>query len=148
KLYPIGLGLVGMLCWLASSPASDLGFDIGNYQVISSARVGRTAFQYVLSVSITNRVASASGVTAQVYSTTTNTTIVEGTVGFGDLAFGADAVSTNSITIIQDRLAAFDPSQLLWYVSVKTMALSLTVDTPISGLLTNGTNVFVSGTVG
>ena len=148
KLNQFVLSLIGIVCWLTGSSASGAGLDVGGYQVISSTRVGRTDYQYVLTVNITNRVASAAGVTAQVYSLSTNTTIVQGTVSFGDVAFGATAVSSNTITIIQNRLAAFDPTQLQWFVSVKSMPLTLTVNSPVSGFLTGGTNVTVSGTVG
>ena len=137
-----------LVCCLVPISVQGQGFGVGNYQVLSSTRVGRTQFQYVLSVSITNTVAAALGVTAQVFSTSPNTVIVQGSASFGDLTFGAAAVSTNTITIIQDRVAAFDPSQLQWFISVKSMPLELTVIAPLSGFLTNGTNVVVSGTVG
>ena len=48
----------------------------------------------------------------------------------------------------RDRLAAFDPSALQWFFSAQSMPLAITVDTPVTGFLTNGTNVVVSGTVG
>jgi len=124
------------------------GFDVGNYQVVSSTRVGRTLFEYVLRVSITNKVATAQGLTAQVFSRSTNTVVIQGNVSFGDLAFGASTISSNTITIRQDRSAVFDPTALQWFVTAQSMPLAVTIDTPVSGLLTNGTNVVISGTVG
>jgi hypothetical protein len=134
--------------WLIAMPAQGQGFGVGNYQVLSSTRVGRTEFEYVIGVTISNQVASALGVTVQVYSVSTNTVIIQGNVNFGDVALGASAVSTNTITIRQNRLAPFNPADLAWFVTVNSMPLSLTVISPVSGFLTNGSNVLVTGTIG
>jgi hypothetical protein len=134
--------------WFPAGPAQGQGFGVGNYQVLSSTRVGRTEFEYTLSVTISNQVATAFGVTAQVYSVSTNTEVVQGEVSFGDVLLGATAVSSNTITIRQNRVAPFNPADLQWFVTVQSMPLSLAVTSPVSGFLTNGTNVTVSGSFG
>ena len=91
--------------WFPAGPAQGQGFGVGNYQVLSSTRVGRTEFEYTLSVTISNQVATAFGVTAQVYSVSTNTEVLQGEVSFGDVLLGATAVSSNTITIRQNRVA-------------------------------------------
>ena len=98
--------LLCLALWLVARPAQGQGFSVGNYQVLSSTRVGRTEFEYVLRVTISNRVASALGVAAQVYSISANTTIIQPNVNFGDVALGSSAVSADTITIRQNRLAS------------------------------------------
>lgn len=144
----LGLFLLCAASWLIAAQSQGQVFSVGNYQVLSSTRVGRTEFEYVLRVTVSNRVASAVGVAAQVYSVSGNTTIIQGDVNFGDVPLGAGAVSTDTITIRQNRLAPFNPADLAWFFSVKSMPLSLTVISPLSGFLTNGTNVVVTGTIG
>ena len=141
-----GVIIAGLLCtrWLCAGQ----GFDFGNYQVVSSAPLGGSSFEYVLKVSVTNRAAHAAGVSAQVFSTATNTIIVAGLVGFGDVAFGQSAPSTNTFKVRQVGPGLFNPAPLQWFVSVQSMPLSVSVDTPVNALLTNGTNVLVSGSVG
>src|SRR5882762_8492888 len=96
--------LVSVLSFLLSALALfGQGFEFGNYQVVSSTRVGRTEFEYVMRVSITNKVASAQGVTAQVFSGSASTVIVEGDVSFGDVGFGAGAISADTFTLRQNR---------------------------------------------
>lgn len=137
-----------VLAGLAVVSVRGQGFNFGNYQVQSSTRVGRTEFEYVMRISVTNQAASAQGVRAQVFSLSTNTVIVDGEVQFGDVAFGQSATSVDTFTIRQNRLSAFDPSQLMWFALVEAMPLQVTITSPASGHLTNGTNIVVSGTVG
>src|SRR6188474_3383495 len=76
--------LVSVFCFLFSAWALyGQGFGFGNYQVVSSTRVGRTQFEYVMRVTITNKVAAAQGITAQVFSRSADTVIVEGSASFG-----------------------------------------------------------------
>ena len=148
RKHPILYFCLACLGGLLAHSVQAQSFEFGNYQVISSTRVGRTEFEYVMKVTITNKVAAARGVTAQVFSRSDKTVIVEGNAGFGNLSLGASAAAADTFTIRQNRLAAFNPADLQWFVSVESMDLALTVDQPVSGLLTNGTNVVVSGTVG
>ena len=141
------------LAWLSvlllhNQQAIGQGFSVGNYEVLSSTRVGRTTFDFVMRATITNNSLPAQGVLARATSTSTNTTVVSRTLQFGTVNAGSTAVSTNTFTIRQNRLVPFDPASLQWAVSVQSMQLALTLDSPHSGFLTNGTNIVVSGAVG
>jgi PKD repeat protein len=142
------LFVLGCVAGWVSSSAQGQGFEFGNYQVVSSTRVGRTKFEYVMRVTLTNKAAAAQGITAQVFSRSADTVIVEGNVSFGDVGFGTSATGADTFTLRQSRLIAFNPTNLQWFVSAQSMALAVTVTEPVSGLLTNGTSVRVSGTVG
>lgn len=140
--------LLAVICWWAEIPVRAASFDVGGYEVLSSTRLGRTEFRYVLRVNVTNGVATAFGVKADVFSVSTNTTVIEGSVDFGDVAYRGVGVTTNTITIVQNRQEPFNPADLMWFVSVKSMPLDLIIDSPTSGYLTNGTNVVISGLAG
>src|SRR6185369_15112388 len=124
------------------------GFDFGNYQVLTNTPLGGSIFEYVLKVNVTNRAADALGVSAQVFSTATNTTIISGLAGFGDVALGQNATSTNTFIVRQQGAGLFNPSLLQWFVSVQSMPLFVFIQTPAGTLLTKGTNVLISGSVG
>lgn len=121
-------------------------FNFGNYEVVSSTRVGRTQFEYVMRVTVTNGVAAAQGVSGMVFSLDPHTEVVQGMVNFGDVGFAASAASVDTFVIRQDRLFPFDPTQLLWFPSVESMPLNVTITSPAGGYLTNGTNIVVTGT--
>ena len=77
------------------------GFDFGNYRVLSNAPLAGSNFEYVLKVTLTNRAADALGVSAQVFSAATNTTIVSGLASFGDVPSGQSATCTNTFIVRQ-----------------------------------------------
>ena len=93
---------------------------LGNYNVVQSTRVGRTLFQYDLTVVVTNQGSNAFGVTAQVSSTSTNTQVIQNSVGFGDVPYGTSVISSNTFIILQNRLTPFDPSVLQWSIGVQS----------------------------
>ncbi len=136
-----------VLAWCGFS-ARGQGFTFGNYQVVSETRVDRTLFDYVMRVTVSNNVLSAKGVTGYVASSSTNTVVTQGIVSFGDVGQGASAVSQDTFTIRQNRQVPFDPNLLQWAVAVGSMNLDVTVNSPVSGVVTNGTNVVVTGMVG
>ena len=124
------------------------GFDFGNYRVLSNAPLAGSNFEYVLKVTLTNRAADALGVSAQVFSAATNTTIVSGLASFGDVPSGQSATCTNTFIVRQHSAGLFDPAPLQWFVSVQSMPLSVFIQIPSGTLLTNGTHVWISGRVG
>jgi hypothetical protein len=113
------LGRLGIL--LMPFLAAGQSFHFGGFEVVSSRRVGRTEFEYVLRVAITNRVAPASGVRALAFSTSTNTFVTDNAVEFGDLNLGASATSTDTFTVRHNREVPFDPSVLQWFPSARSM---------------------------
>lgn len=133
---------------LSSWSVGAQGLQVGNYEIISSTRVGRTTFEYVMRATVTNHSLPAQGVLARVSSSSSNTVVVSRTLLFGNVDAGQTAVSTNTFTIRHDRQVPFSPSVLQWSISVQSMRLDVTLDSPASGFLTNGTNAAVSGTIG
>jgi len=99
---------LGILVLFVGSASAELVID-QSYQLISSARVDRTSYDYTYQVSITN-------VTATVTSSSSNTTIIDGGVGFGNVGAGETVAGTDTFTIRQNRRYAFDPSALSWEV--------------------------------
>jgi len=133
---------------LSAGSATGEDFSIGGFQVVSSNRVGRTTWDFVIRAAITNNIAAAQGISAYVLSTSPNTTPLQNTLSFGDLAVGSSLVSTSTVTIRQDRTFPFDPSALRWVISVESMPLSVNFTSPLGGGLTNGDSIVVTGTVG
>src|SRR3954462_12901062 len=126
--------LASLLVWMAVlAPRQTFaqgfaqGFGVGNYEVLSSTRVGRTTFDFVMRATITNNSLPALGVVARATSTSTNMTLVSRTLYFGDVSAEGTAISTNTFTIRQNRLVPFDPNSLQWAVSVQSMALAITL---------------------
>lgn len=143
--------IIGWSCCIFSVCASSAygqGFGIGSYEVLSSNRVGRTEWEYVVRATVTNNVASAAGVSGLLTSTSSNTVVMQGALNVGDLTVGSSLVSTGTFVIRQNRLFPFAPAGLQWKFTAQSMPLTVTLDSPVSGFLTNGTNVMVSGTVG
>ena len=77
-------GRLWALLFLTVCPALAQDFTVGNYEVISSRRVGRTEFEYVLRATVTNNLLAAQGVSARVTSMASNTVVLQNTLLFGD----------------------------------------------------------------
>jgi hypothetical protein len=87
------------------------------YQLVSSTRVDRTRFDYVYRIVVRNPgPAFAADAIASVSSLSSATAVIDATVKVGDVAPLAEASSTDTFTIRQDRLIAFNPSNLKWNV--------------------------------
>jgi hypothetical protein len=87
---------------------------------VGERRLARTRWQYTFRVSVTNHGANATGVSLNLDSVPAGTTISDGNVVVGDVAFGATVTPTDTVTIEQDRLVAFDITQFRWSISVQT----------------------------
>lgn len=105
-----------LLVLFVGTASSELIID-QNYQLISSARVGRTDFDYTYRVNITNNGTDAQNVTATVSSNSPNTSIIDGEVNFGDVVAGATVTGGDTFTLRQNRSIAFDPQSLTWSYS-------------------------------
>jgi len=87
------------------------------YQLISSKRITRTLFDFTYKVQITNSGAENFGdVVASVTSNAVATTIIDGSVSFGEVAPGATVTSQDTFTLRQDRTILFNPADLVWTV--------------------------------
>lgn len=120
-------------------------YSIGNYQVVGSTRVGRTLFDYQLQATLTNSTSVAQPLAARVTSSSSNTLILQPFLFFGEVGAGTNAVSTNTITIQQDREFPFDPNALQW--TIVPQPLALTITSPANGTITNASHILIQGTV-
>jgi len=109
---------LAVLLFAAASSAFGQATVTGMNQV-SSTRVGRTTYDFVYTINVTNGAQALNGAVATVTATAaaTGTTIVQGAVSLGNLAAGAAITSTNTFTLQQDRLYAFNPAGLSWVVT-------------------------------
>lgn len=133
---------------LSGSEARGQGFSIGDFQVLSSNRVGRTTWDFVIRAAITNNLVAAQGISAYVLSSSPGVIPLENVLTIGDLASRGSIISTDTVTIRQDRVFPFDPSTLRWFFSVESMPLTVNIISPQAGVLTNGDTIVVTGTVG
>ncbi len=106
---------LGILILFVGSASAELVID-QSYQLINSARVDRTSYDYTYQVNITNNGTVVQNVTATVTSSSSNTTIIDGGVSFGSVGAGETVTGTDTFTIRQNRRYAFDPSALSWEV--------------------------------
>ena len=106
--------------------AADL--TIGQYQLVSSTRVGRTIWQYTYSASVTNNTAAdAKGITATLATLVPQMTVESGTLTFGDVASGATVKSSNTFTIRLDRQYSLRESDLRIQIHM-SVGVSVTLD--------------------
>jgi len=104
------LAVLSGLSW-----AADL--TVGNYTLVSSRRINATDFEYVYKAQVNNIGAPLRSVVGTVVSTNPYTTIVEGTLSFGDVGTGASALSVDTFTFRHNRSQPFDAAKLVWTVS-------------------------------
>ena len=99
---------------LARAASDDpLGLELGDVVVVSSQRVGRTQYVYTLRTAVSNDTESnALNVTASVTSSSPGTTVVDGSVAFGDVRGLQSVPSSDTFSIRQDRAGPFDSSAL------------------------------------
>lgn len=110
---------LGLLALFIGTASAELVID-QNYKLISSARFGRTAYDYTYQVNITNNESDVQDVTAIVTSSSPNTTIIDGNVNFGDVAATTTVASTDTFTIRQNRRYPFEPSSLTWEIQSRS----------------------------
>ncbi len=94
-----GVMLWVLLVLLANTAFADL--SVGNYSLVSSKRVSRTEYEYTYRAKVTNNGQDAKNVMAQVTSNSSNTTIIEGILEFGNVAAGATITSSDTFIITQ-----------------------------------------------
>lgn len=119
-LANLGAGLLVFLLPVAPALATVDGPDIsiGNYQLVSGTRVGRTTFEYVYHAVAQNNGATAyTDVAATATSSASATTMVDGDLSFGDVAANGSTTSSDTFTIRQDRRSALDWNAITWNVT-------------------------------
>lgn len=109
-----------LLAWflvMTSSLSSAADLTIGSYTLVSSKRISVTDFEYVYKAQVTNTGQALRGVVGTVVSTNPATTIVEGTLSFGDVPAGGTATSVDTATFRHNRSQPFDLNRLVWTVT-------------------------------
>ena len=104
---------IGILL-LSTGIASAQDLTIGNYSLVSKTRVSRTEYNYTYQADITNTESDVQNVTATLTSNSPYTTVIEGTLSFGDVPSGTTVTSTDTFTIKQNRRHPLDWSDLVW----------------------------------
>lgn len=84
---------------------------------LSETRVGRTVFDYVFRITVRNGNVAQTGLAAQLTGSGPGTSVIDGNVLVGNLAPGASATPSDTITLRQDRNSAFQPGLLVWQFS-------------------------------
>ena len=123
----IGVVCIGIL-FLHPGMLAAQDLDIGNYSLISKERVGRTAFDFTYRAQVTNSGPDVQNVTATLISNSPYTTIVDGSLTFGDLGIGETKTSIDTFTICQDRRYPFSWDNLHWDITFQSGTLILTLD--------------------
>lgn len=113
------LGCLCLLSLLAGFPwASSLAaVDVVGLELVSSTRSDRTRFDYTYRVRVRNDAPALVGVRAEVVSTSSATEVLDGEVNLGSLAANSETLSTDTITIRQDRSEPFSQSDLRWTIT-------------------------------
>ena len=99
-------------CVLIGQAAAAAQFSVVRLNLAGSQRASRTETQYIYSVEIWNDGAATKGVVATVRSSSPRTTVVDGTLDFGNVRAHESTLSKDTFTIIQDRTQPFDPGLL------------------------------------
>lgn len=126
NLYRIAfMFTIGLLSLFVGIASAELIVD-QNYLFINSVRIDRTNYDYTYQVNITNNGLNAKNVIATVSSSSQYTTIIDGDVSFGDVIAGETITSSDTFTIRQNRLYAFDPTVLSWSIQFELAAQVIT----------------------
>ena len=124
----LGLGVFGN--------ASGEGITIGNYTLVSEKRVARGVWEMVYKAQAINRGFTAYGVTATVTSRSKDTSVVEGTLSFGDVYSLTSVTSSDTFTIRHNRAHQLDPKALVWSVSSAGITLITITSNPANQTFT------------
>jgi hypothetical protein len=123
---------------------------IGNYSLVSKERVGRTEFNYIYHADVTNNGPDVRNVTATVTSASEHTTVIDGTLTFGEVSAQNTVTSSdrkpkasvseaNTFTIRQGRRFPFDPEVLVWKVEAEPVLPTIPESSKVkSDLIRNG----------
>jgi PKD repeat protein len=114
-----GLRLITSVPFINPKPAFAQAEDltIGNYQLVSKKRSGRTTYDFAFRADITNTgTEDALSVSADLTSLVSTTTVIEGHLTFGDITVGATATSTDTFTIRINRRYPYNEANLSWII--------------------------------
>lgn len=106
----------------STSPSMAADVEIDHFEIVASTRISRTVVEYTLRAEGSNWDAVDASVSATLTSVDPATVVVEGALGFGVLATGATARSTDTFTIRQDRRTLLDLDDLVWTIQSTPLA--------------------------
>lgn len=87
---------------------------VGDYQLVSSARISRTVSEYTYKAAVINTGSDALDVSATLNINAPGVTVLDGELSFGDVGAGATVSSADTFTIRHDRVYAYNESLLEW----------------------------------
>jgi hypothetical protein len=133
--------------WLmpvGSYPVLKLDPFAAAFTVVAERRIGRTTFEYDCRVTLTNNGSESLNVSGfELTAVPANVTIIDAsTSGFGTIAAGGSAASTDTVTLRVDRSQLINSSQVAWQITyeaaagVQMMATGnslLELDAPVQG---------------
>src|SRR5688500_11383232 len=94
------LFLQATFVWLFVCPAfAAEPLSIGSFQLVGSKRLTRTVFEYTLRAPVVNPGPAVKNVAATLNSVPAGTTIIDGSLTFGDVGKGATVPSTDTFVI-------------------------------------------------
>jgi hypothetical protein len=85
---------------------------VAGFELVSSTRVSRTAFDYTYRLRVANGVPALSAVTARVTSKTAGAVVTEGEIWLGNIGASVTQTSVDTFTVRQDRAAPLAASAL------------------------------------
>lgn len=91
--------------------------NVTGIQLVNSVRSGRTTFDFTYRIQVQNGSPSLNTAVASVTSSAPGTVILKSSVALSAVAANAAVTSTDTFTLRQSRLSAFDPTKLTWSVT-------------------------------
>ena len=137
KFFSLKISML-LFCFLFLVPVvatATPDLEIVNYTLLSKKRVTRTVYEYEYQAVIANNGSDAENVTASLTVSSTNTTLVDGDLSFGNVPEAELVTSTNTFKIRQNRLYPFDPSAMEWNIQYdESPQTSISVEAGLSNV--------------
>jgi len=117
-----GFLFASLITILNPSYAQSASLTVTNYSLVSKVRVGRTAYDYTFNAIITNNgTADVKNVTATLTTLVSTTTVIDGSLSFGDVPAGASVPSSDTFTVRINRVYPFNESDLSWNIQFSAL---------------------------
>ena len=101
--------------------------SVTGMQLVSSARSGRTTFDYTYRITVLNGAPALDNAVAKVTSSAAATQVLQSEVSLGLLAANATVTSAGTFTIRQDRTVPFNAAALVWVVTGTPVSANVSV---------------------
>jgi hypothetical protein len=100
-------------------PATD--FEISGYELISSRAFSATGFENTYKAHVSNWGTADATVSATLATSSTNATIIDGTLNFGDVPVGETLPSSDTFVVRYDRSNVFNVGDLVWTIDGRAL---------------------------